>query len=353
MRQIGPKIGGTNTKRMNQPKLKSLQSVIFSYVAVLTSTQAQPVLDSSNYGPVPGISYMAHMGGQQEIPAMGSGMVWDYSQAQFSADGAAVLYGSPGGNAPANSTVSEVRDSSIYTYFYQLDADGYKCMGRWYSLYANASCNGPVLQVPFPFTIGSSAYSTFSCPGVEVSLAFYEGGQVQCEGVGFGTLILPNGSVDSVLLMRRTEYLSHGTIDSHSPVQFNFAYYLEQYVFLKPGTRVPLLRIETQSDGQDTLYTSTLMQDYAVGIRRANSLVHGVRPQPNPNTGRFTLDFPDPLMADSFYSVYDAVGKLLFQRPLRAGQQSEEIDLSRFGRGTYLVRINGKDGLNHERVVVQ
>ncbi|HMN04644.1 MAG TPA: T9SS type A sorting domain-containing protein [Flavobacteriales bacterium] len=77
------------------------------------------------------------------------------------------------------------------------------------------------------------------------------------------------------------------------------------------------------------------------------------RIRPNPNTGRFTVDFPDPLMADSFYSVYDAMGRLLFQRPLHSGQQSEEIDLSRFGRGTYVVRITGKDGVSNERVVVQ
>lgn len=74
---------------------------------------------------------------------------------------------------------------------------------------------------------------------------------------------------------------------------------------------------------------------------------------PNPNTGHFTVQFPDPLAADSFYSVYDAVGKLLFQRPLAKRQESEEMDLSRFGSGTYLVRITSKDGVCNERVVVQ
>ncbi|HRN37230.1 MAG TPA: T9SS type A sorting domain-containing protein, partial [Flavobacteriales bacterium] len=75
--------------------------------------------------------------------------------------------------------------------------------------------------------------------------------------------------------------------------------------------------------------------------------------RPNPNAGRFTMEFTDPLAADSFYSVYDAVGKLLFQRPLAKGTESEEIDLSRFGKGTYLVRITSKDGVCNERVVVQ
>lgn len=77
------------------------------------------------------------------------------------------------------------------------------------------------------------------------------------------------------------------------------------------------------------------------------------RIRPNPNTGHFTVQFLDPLTADSFYSVYDAVGKLLFQRPLAKGQTSEEIDLSRFGAGTYLVRVTSKDGVCNERVVVQ
>jgi hypothetical protein len=78
-----------------------------------------------------------------------------------------------------------------------------------------------------------------------------------------------------------------------------------------------------------------------------------LRIHPNPSTGHFTLDLPGPLEADSFYSVYDAVGKLLFQRPLAKGTESEEIDLSRFGAGTYLVRVTSKDGVCNERVVVQ
>ncbi len=42
--------------------------------------------------------------------------------------------------------------------------------------------------------------------------------------------------------------------------------------------------------------------------------------RPNPNTGHFTLSFADPLMAESYYSVYDTMGKLLFQRPLPQGK---------------------------------
>lgn len=75
--------------------------------------------------------------------------------------------------------------------------------------------------------------------------------------------------------------------------------------------------------------------------------------RPNPNTGTFTLSFPDPLMAESYYSVYDTMGKLLFQRPLPQGKQTEEVDLTRFGAGTYVVRFTSKEGSCYERVVVE
>ncbi|MCB0756890.1 MAG: T9SS type A sorting domain-containing protein [Flavobacteriales bacterium] len=82
--------------------------------------------------------------------------------------------------------------------------------------------------------------------------------------------------------------------------------------------------------------------------RSSRAIIH-----PNPNTGRFTVEFDDPLTVDSFYSVYNAVGQLLFQRPLAKGQVSEEIDLSRFAKGTYLVRVSDRNGVCYERVVVQ
>ncbi len=80
--------------------------------------------------------------------------------------------------------------------------------------------------------------------------------------------------------------------------------------------------------------------------------VRRMQVRPNPTAGGVTLSFADPLRADSFYSVFDGTGRLLFQRPLPSGATSEDIDLSCFGRGTYLLRLSGPEGVYHERVVV-
>ncbi|MCB0794283.1 MAG: T9SS type A sorting domain-containing protein [Flavobacteriales bacterium] len=75
--------------------------------------------------------------------------------------------------------------------------------------------------------------------------------------------------------------------------------------------------------------------------------------RPNPNTGRFTVEFNDPLQVDSFYSVFDATGRLLYQRPLPTGATVEDIDLGHFGSGAYLLRFTTPHEVWCERVVVQ
>lgn len=79
----------------------------------------------------------------------------------------------------------------------------------------------------------------------------------------------------------------------------------------------------------------------------------GLSVSPNPTTGVFTLSFARPIPIDSYYSVYDAMGRLLYQRPLPAGATLQEIDLSRFGKGTYLIKLTDPQGVRHERVVLE
>ena len=104
-------------------------------------------------------------------------------------------------------------------------------------------------------------------------------------------------------------------------------------------------------------YTPILAEDACILINGIGSPA-GARQQrptirPNPNTGQFTVQFSDPLVAESYYSVFDAMGKLLFQRPLPPGRETEQVDLARFGAGTYVIRFTDQQGSCYERVVVE
>jgi hypothetical protein len=107
---------------------------------------------------------------------------------------------------------------------------------------------------------------------------------------------------------------------------------------------------------QDTIYPPLVLYDgctFTTGIPQPVRRTREVKVYPNPTPGRFTVEFTDPLLRESYYSVYDATGRLLFQRPLPAGATLEEVDLSRFGRGTYVLRVTDPEEVRHERVVVE
>lgn len=108
---------------------------------------------------------------------------------------------------------------------------------------------------------------------------------------------------------------------------------------------------------EQVAFTPIIADDACVlinGISESESVQH-LRPsiRPNPSTGRFTVQFDDPLMSDSYYFVYNAMGKLLYQQRWPQGKQSEEVDLSRFGAGTYVIRFTSPEGSCYERVVVE
>jgi Secretion system C-terminal sorting domain len=106
----------------------------------------------------------------------------------------------------------------------------------------------------------------------------------------------------------------------------------------------------------DTTFTPITVVDGCTFTMGIDYTVHKrpkPRIRPNPTTGRFTVEFQDPLMAESYYSVYDAMGKLLYQRPLPTGATLEEVDLGRFGSGTYVIKFTEPEGTCYERVVVE
>jgi hypothetical protein len=107
---------------------------------------------------------------------------------------------------------------------------------------------------------------------------------------------------------------------------------------------------------QDTLYPPITQYDgctFTTGLPVNAHPSRKLSIRPNPNSGHFTVQFNDPLTAESFYSVYDTMSKLLLQRPLPIGATLAEVDLSRFGKGTYVIKFTDKEGVCYERVVVE
>ncbi|MBL7940767.1 MAG: T9SS type A sorting domain-containing protein [Flavobacteriales bacterium] len=115
------------------------------------------------------------------------------------------------------------------------------------------------------------------------------------------------------------------------------------------ATTLPAFVNETTFDTATNYDGCTLTTSLSYATRRPQ------RPaiRPNPTPGRFTVEFQDPLVRDIYYSVYDATGKLLFQRAAAQGQKTEEVDLTGYSKGTYVIRFTDKEGTCYERVVLE
>ena len=181
----------------------------------------------------------------------------------------------------------------------------------------------------------------------------YSDGGFMFSGIIYGDL--PGGN-SSLKYIFKTDSVGHVHCHEHSnPVQTLELFPVDSSFTLNSieglATVTPILVNDSILD--PNLFIEYDACTFATGIPAMVRQPKKIKVYPNPNTGRFTVEFADPLMAESYYSVYDAMGKLLYQRSLPPGTMLEEVDLSRFGTGTYVIKCADRDGVYYERVMVE
>ncbi len=70
---------------------------------------------------------------------------------------------------------------------------------------------------------------------------------------------------------------------------------------------------------------------------------------PNPSKGKFTINFNDKIYSIIIYNLY---GEIIYTIPNSCLQTSNEIDISDFQKGIYLIRVNQKDKFQIEKVMI-
>lgn len=86
----------------------------------------------------------------------------------------------------------------------------------------------------------------------------------------------------------------------------------------------------------------------------ANNL-YDVNVYPNPNNGRFNINFGIETTADVKITVSNLIGQQVFNRTLEgfSGTYNQELDLSGLGKGVYIVNFETKGTTVNRKVVVQ
>lgn len=163
---------------------------------------------------------------------------------------------------------------------------------------------------------------------------------------------LPNNAMGASFIYK-TDALGHPAChETYHPIETSDLFPIDSTIVL---TSVDGLTVHPAFMSDTTFAPINTFDACVINEIPRSTRDHPNRPvvRPNPNTGRFTVQFADPLLADSYYSLFDTMGKLLLQRPLPTGATVEEVDLTRFGAGSYVIKFTSPDGVCYERVVVE
>lgn len=87
----------------------------------------------------------------------------------------------------------------------------------------------------------------------------------------------------------------------------------------------------------------------------ANNEVSGLLLSPNPNTGKFHLQFSSSQQQSIHLSIENMIGQVVYTNELNnfSGNYNQEIDLSDLSKGIYLIWVETPAGKQNRKVIVQ
>jgi hypothetical protein len=301
---------------------------------------AQPTIGPAS-SMLPGDNSVIHFGPLVDFHATGTpNVTWDHS-AFVATSSENAEYVAPTAGAPAGTTVTEYSGGDFRTH-YKATAAAMEMIGvQSASQQVDFSCPNGMAVIPYPLSYGTQTTDAFNCAGIISGFPMTRNGETTFNGTGWGTLILPYGIVDNVLMVDMQQTM----VDNVAGQQFNYA--AQMQIFMKPGVRQPVFGIYTAGyvGLEQTTYTRMLDQ-VALGMDEAMSNAIGIDIMPNPATDRIEVVYSATGAGMSF-DVFDSMGRIVLSSSNTAsavGALREVIDVSTLASGTYNLRLTDRNG---------
>ena len=317
----------------------------FVLTCLVFSASAQPTLDGSS-APAPGYTYDFVVAPYLNLSGVGANQVWDASGAVTSGADNAVMLDLASSTAGNTFPMADVVVLSGGTESYiDVQADGLYIIGSYIgNLLITSTYTDPYRYLIYPCQLGDAWNDTYDGSYMYNAVTYAQAGSGTFEATGYGTLVLPWGSISNVLRVDGTEIYSETGGGNFYEYIGTFSY------FYKPGLRYFLAK---STDASATLNGSpagdqlvfTYMTENSVGLDEQEASSIGMEVFPNPADRTANVIFT----ADRALSmeVYDVDGRLCMQRALNgagAGLFRESIDVSGLPAGMYSVIVHGRNG---------
>ena len=312
--------------------------------AVNSNVQSQPTLNGVDVNPIVGTSVITHTYNYAALTpgTGGANVTWNYASIGNTGNFAADFV------APS-STPYATQFSNANTAFYYPSNSAYQfflCNATEYSHYGDAA-GGTVVPFSnretvftFPLTYNSTGTDNFLGTFTSSGYTFYRYGTSSFHADGYGTLILPYGTLTNVLRVKFVENYVDSTNIAGNP--FVTSYHNDQYMWLKQGVHPFLLEYYTITGGGNTTTAGFYLDQSSVGFQENNgeNLSYSVFPNPASDVLHLTYELKNNSQIE--INLVNALGQIA-QRINREegnpGIYTKEISVSDLPKGIYTLQL--------------
>jgi hypothetical protein len=307
---------------------------------------AQPILDAANSAPQPGQSYTINQGLYQPPPVGGAAQVWDFSTLATQGSALVELVAPAGTASAASFPTSDVVETSVASaqlrYFENsplgLILLGYSAPSQGFLL----PFSPPIMARPYPCTFDNEWSGTYGGSTTFQGFNVLVSGSYEGEADGYGTVVMPWGTVENVLRTRLLLTETQLFIGAGQSVNQQ-----ETWDFHAPGSSYPLIRFSerrTQNQGGEfDVDTQSLLW-----MGNSTTAVHGHEEAgmlsifPNPATEAVTISTTERI---EDLRVMDATGRQVKAlRPMGTTSAVYTLDLNGLAAGAYTVQVQLVNG---------
>jgi hypothetical protein len=315
-------------------------------LAVCLPALAQPTLDYPANAPTPGTSFLTNYGEYTAPGASGASQTWNF--ANLVADSSSIVYvelpsATAQGSDFPNATAAVVGPDG--TQYFQASSSVLELVGPSL-LGQTVALTNPGSFLTYPCTYQSSWEDDFA-GAVDVGLPVAITGNVIGIADGYGTLVLPEGTVNDVLRVRR---VTTTTLDI--PGIGGGELEDETYGFYRVGLGLPIMEISrTQGElpllGPVDIQTLRWVDVNTVGIEDITSDAIGVEVFPNPATTNVQVNFGlagGRTVAIELFDMHGRQVRTIAMNTGNSGVHTGNISVDGLSSGVYMLRITDNTG---------
>lgn len=299
-----------------------------------------PILTAVNSNPVIGDNFTGQSINYTSPGSGGASQVWDFSTAT-SAGTQTFSFIDPSTTANAASfptaTVTTYNPANTVLNYLSTSASALAAEGFFYGAPTNmiVSYSNPQTVLSYPFSFGSNFTDTYSGTYTSGTSTIIRNGLNTVNADGYGTLIMPYGTLNNVLRVTVLDQYTDTTSFGAPYSEFTF----ETYNWYLPGVHYQVLSLTSlymNGDPTPVAQFGTYLDQSSVGIPENDLLSAAVTIYPNPANEFIHIRSTEKIKnMDCFNYAGQAVDVKV---------ENSSVDISSLSKGLYFIRITSENG---------